>query len=310
MSIPEILISAHPFAEAGPHPLELLAAAGFAVRRHGLNRRPQAAELAPLLVGSQGLIAGTEALSRDLLAHSPQLRVISRLGVGLDSIDLDFCRARGITVLTTPDAATVAVAEYTLGLMLALCRGIITSHEGLRAGRWQRCFGLELANSRLGLLGFGRIGRAVASRAQALGMSVAAHDPELPETIFANAGVTRLGLNELLASSQILSLHLPLNPQTRGLLDERALELLPPGAFLINTSRGGIVDETALCYALDAGRLAGAALDVFSTEPYTGPLSQCPNTILTAHMAANSSQARQAMELAAVRNLLAFFEGK
>lgn len=307
MSPPQVLISAHPFAEHTSVPLELLQSAGLGIRRHGFGRKPTAIELHGLLSGATALIAGTEPLPRELLAACPRLRVISRLGVGLDSIDIEFCQAQGITVLTTPDVATVAVAEYTLGLMLSLCRGIGSSDRALRQGQWQRHFGLGLAGTRLGLLGFGRIGQAISQRARALGMQVLAHDPGLRAE--AHPGIEPCGFEELLAKAQILSLHLPLTPATRRLLDAEALSRLPPGSYLINTARGEIIDEAALYRALTTGHLAGAALDVFSQEPYTGPLSTLPNVILTPHQAANSRQARIAMETAAASNVVAFLRG-
>ena len=304
---PQVLISAHPFAEHASAPLELLRSAGFGIRRHGLSRKPSPSELHGLLSGATALIAGTEPLSRELLAACPSLRVISRLGVGLDSIDTAFCQRQGIAILTTPDVATVAVAEYTLGLMLSLCRGIGISDRAMRQGQWQRHFGLGLAGTRLGLLGLGRIGQAVAQRAQALGMQVLAHDPWLrPE---APPGIEPCGFEELLAKAQILSLHLPLTPATRHLLDAQALARLSPGSYLINTARGEIIDEAALYQALASGHLAGAALDVLSQEPYSGPLATLPNVILTPHQAANSRQARIAMETAAASNLVAFLRG-
>lgn len=304
---PQILISAYPFAQQSPAPIEILHHAGLAVRRHPFQRKPTAAELKSLLQGVQGLIAGTEVLSAGILSGNPELQVISRIGVGLDSVDLTYCAQQGITVLTTPDAATESVAEYTLGLILALCRGIVSSHQALRQGSWQRHFGLELTGARLGLLGFGRIGRAVAGKARGLGLQVQACDPRLSAAEIADAGAEPLSWQDLLASSHILSLHLPLHDDTHHLLDAQALAQMPQGSYLINTARGPIVDEAALFRALVAGHLAGAALDVFGQEPYTGPLLQLDNVILTAHQAANSRQARLAMETAAARNLAAFW---
>ncbi|PKL74495.1 MAG: hypothetical protein CVV27_20210 [Candidatus Melainabacteria bacterium HGW-Melainabacteria-1] len=304
---PKILISAVPFAESNPSPLSLLQAAGLEVCRHPFARKPQPEELLKLLQNISGLIAGTESVPGGVLLAQPQLRVISRIGTGLDNIDLDICQKLGITVLNTPDAATETVAEYTLGLIIALCRGLVSSHEALRAGQWQRCFGRELQDTRLGLLGFGRIGQAVARRAKAFGMLTSAHDPDLPAHVFAAAGVRPVNFDELLRSSDVLSLHLPLHAQTRHIIGQRALAQLPWGSYLINTSRGGLLDESALCQALSNGQLAGAALDVFEQEPYTGPLRKFPNLILSPHQAANSEAARHRMERQASENLIRYF---
>lgn len=303
----QILISAHPFGQFETQALEQLQNCGFELVRHALMRRPTQQELRQLLQGVQGVLAGTESFSADLLQNAPELRVISRLGVGTDSIDLEACRKLGIEVLTTPDIASEAVAEYTLGLMIALGRGLVQSHQALRAGCWQRHFGLGLAGTQLGLLGCGRIGQKVAAKAQLLGMNVAVHDPSLNPQTAQELGLKLYPFEDLLASSQILSLHLPLNASSYKLLNARTLALMPSGSYLINTSRGGIVDEEALLAALQSGQLAGAALDVFEQEPYQGPLSGLENVILSAHMAANSRAARIQMEAQATHNLIQFF---
>lgn len=231
-----------------------------------------------------------------LLAAAPALRVVGRLGVGLDNIDLDACAARGISVLPATGANTVAVAEYVIAALLLLVRGSYRASDRVLAGEWPRrqLVGGELSGRTLGLVGYGAIARAVAERARALGMRIAAHDPLLAADDPAWSGVQRCAdLPELLGLGDALSLHVPLTPRTRRLIDAGALAAMKPGAVLINTARGGVVDEPALAEALRSGRLGGAALDVFEREPLPAGsvLVDVPNLILTPHIAGVTAEA-------------------
>jgi (S)-sulfolactate dehydrogenase len=224
--------------------------------------------------------------------------VVGRLGVGLDNIDMERCRAAGIDVISAQGANAVSVAEYVIGAMFVLIRGVYGMTASMLAGEWPRqghAFGRELTGQTLGLIGFGAIAREVATRAAGLGMVVVAHDPFLQEHDPAWAAVTRAELDELLATSDVVSLHVPLDEGTRGLVDSDALTQMKPTAILVNTSRGGVVNETALAEALRQGRLGGAALDVFATEPL-GPeaaavFAGTPNLLLTPHVAGNAREA-------------------
>lgn len=305
--MPTVFISAYPFAQFNQAPLARLQAAGMEILRHPFERKLNSDELLPYLQQADAVIAGTEQFAAQLLHQCPRLKFISRLGVGTDNIDLDACQQLGIQVLTTPDAATEAVAEYCLGLILTLCRGIGFSHQQLRAGQWQRYFGLELNQARLGLIGFGRIGQTVARKAQALGMQVNTYDPLVSVDVFDMLAVQSMSLTALLKNSQIVSLHAPANVETHHLLNIQTLAMMQQGAYVINTARGSLIDESALYESLKSGHLAGAALDVFETEPYTGPLNELDNIILSAHQAANSQAARIRMEVQAVENLLTSF---
>ncbi len=237
------------------------------------------------------IVRNRTRVDRALLAAAPRLRVVGRLGVGLDNIDLEACRARGIVVRPAVGANAGAVAEYVIGAALLLLRDLAGATARLLAGEWPRrdYVGRELAGKTLGLLGYGRIARAVAQRAAALEMHIAAHDPYIAPEDLARQGVRSLSLEELLEQADVLSLHLPLTPETRHLLDARRIVRMKNGAVLINTARGGILEEAALVAALREGRLAGAALDVFEEEPLT-PASAArfrgvPNLILTPHIA-------------------------
>ncbi len=231
-----------------------------------------------------------------LLAAAPALEVVGRLGVGLDNIDLDACSARGIAVHPARGANADAVAEYVISAALQLLRGkAFFASQEVRAGAWPRqaCQGREMAGRKLGLLGYGDIARRVAQRAQALGMEVLAHDPLVESA----EGAKLIAFDDLLANADVLSLHVPLTDETRGLFDAAALSQLRPDAILINTARGGIVEEAALAEALSQGRLGGAALDVFAEEPLSAAagavFQDLPNLILTPHIAGVTEESNE-----------------
>jgi (S)-sulfolactate dehydrogenase len=228
-------------------------------------------------------------------AHS--LRVVGRLGVGLDNIDMERCGQAGIKVIPARGANAVSVAEYVVGAMFVLVRGVYGMTPSMLAGEWPRqghAFGRELMGQTLGLVGFGTIAREVASRALALGMRIIAHDPFLPEDAVMDP-IRRADLHEVLVGSDVVSLHVPLDVRTRGLIDATALAMMKPTAILINTSRGGVVDENALAEALRNRTLGGAALDVFATEPLdpeaAAVFADAPNLLLSPHVAGNAREA-------------------
>ncbi|GJD59533.1 NAD(P)-dependent oxidoreductase [Methylobacterium dankookense] len=260
----------------------------------GLVDRPE--DLIAALKGADALIVRNRTQVRGgLLAAAPDLKVVGRLGVGLDNIDVPACEARGIAVYPATGANDGAVAEYVIGTAMALLRGAYGATAQVAAGAWPRnaLMGREIAGKRLGLVGFGAIARETARRAAALGMSLSAHDPFLapgdPAWSPAYGPVANCGLDALIAQSDVLSLHVPLTETTRGLIGAEAIARMPEGAILINAARGGVVDEAAVAAALRAGRLGGAALDVFAHEPLDAaggaPFAGVPNLILTPHIA-------------------------
>jgi D-3-phosphoglycerate dehydrogenase len=238
--------------------------------------------------------SGTQ-LTAELIDRAERLKVIGRAGVGVDNVDMDAATRRGIVVANAPESTVVSAAEHAIGLLVALARHIPQAHAALKQGRWERSThgGIELEGKTLGVLGFGRIGQQVARRAIGLGMRVVAYDPFVSKERFRELGAERAETtDEVLAAAEFLTLHLPLTPETTGILDARAIAQMPDGARLVNAARGELVDEQALLAALRSGKLAGAALDVFSAEPYTGPLLELDNVVATPHLAASTEEAQ------------------
>ncbi len=254
-------------------------------------------ELVATLQGCAALLVrGATRVTADVIARSPDLRVVARAGTGVDNIDVAAAKQRGVAVLNTPAANAISVAELTLGMLLALERHLVAAASDMRQGRWEksRYSGRELHGQILGLIGFGRIGREVALRARAFGMDLVAYDPVLgawPPGFDWAARAT--SLDALLPAVDVVSLHVPLTPDTRNLIGAAELKRMKPDALLINCARGGTVDETALYATLSSGGLRGAALDVFSTEPPGDiPLLALPNVIATPHLGASTREAQ------------------
>jgi D-3-phosphoglycerate dehydrogenase len=250
------------------------------------------------------IVRSRTRVSREVIKRGqPRLRVIGRAGVGVDNIDLQAADEFGVIVVNAPQATSISVAEHTLALMLALARRLPLADASMRQGEWNKSefVGTELNGKRLGIIGIGRIGALVAERAQAFGMTILAYDPQLTADEIAQRGAESAALETLLRSSDIISLHVPLTEETANLIDRRALQQLKPGAMVICTSRGGIVDEGALLAALDSGHIGGAALDVFEHEPpVRSGLMDHRHVVLTPHIAGQTheSQARVAQDIA------------
>jgi phosphoglycerate dehydrogenase-like enzyme len=261
----------------------VITAAGLELRMAPKFGPRSTAELARLLSGVVGAIVSTDPFTADVLRGAPALRVIARTGVGYDTIDMAVATELGIQVVTTPGANENAVADHALGLLLALLRRIPELDTDARAGGWSRTgahLPRQLAGCTVGVVGYGGIGRQVAKRLAGFGVELLVHDPVLGD----DGPVASTPFDELLARSDVVTLHCPLLPETRGLIDVRALSLMQPHAVLVNTSRGPVVDEPALVAALQSGRIAGAALDVFLEEPPVGsPLLSMPNVVVSPH---------------------------
>jgi (S)-sulfolactate dehydrogenase len=258
-------------------------------------------ELKAKLIDADALIVRNRTqVNVELIAAAPQLKVVGRLGVGLDNIDVAACNARGIAVIPATGANALAVAEYVIGVAMALLRGAYFATADVAAGKWPRAAlssGRELAGKTLGIVGFGGIGRLTGRLGRALGMRVIGFDAEVaPDApAWREEGVEPRTLDALLAQADVLTLHVPLVPATRNLIDAKRIAVMKPGAILVNTARGGVVDEAAVAAALVSGKLAGAALDVFEKEPLPAgsPLAGCPNLILTPHIAGVTAESNE-----------------
>lgn len=254
-------------------------------------------EFAEALSDADALIVRSATkVSRDLIEGAPQLRAVGRAGVGVDNVDIPAASEQGIAVFNAPGGNTIAAAELTLALLISVARKIPAAEASLRQGNWDRAAfkGVELRGKVLGLIGCGRIGAEVAIRCQAFGMGVVVYDPYLGEERADELGVQLVGLEEVLEVGDFISFHVPLTDETRGIVGAGEIERMKPTAFLVNASRGGVVDEVALVEALQSGAIAGAALDVYEQEPIpvNSPLRTTPNLVLTPHLGAATAEAQ------------------
>jgi D-3-phosphoglycerate dehydrogenase len=259
------------------------------------------------------VIRSATKLTADLIARADRLKVIGRAGVGVDNVDVEAATRRGIVVANAPESTVVSAAEHTIGLLVALARNIPQAHAALKEGRWERSShgGVELAGKTLGVLGFGRIGQQVASRAVGLGMRVVAFDPFVSADRYRELGAERVATpGELYAEADFVTLHLPLTDETRGSVGAEAFAAMRDGVRVINAARGELVDEAALVEAVQSGKVAGAALDVFSSEPYSGPLLELPQVVVTPHLAASTEEAQDRAGVIVAEQVAAALEGK
>ena len=288
----QVLITTSTFNLDNFEQLELLNKAQIEVKLNPFATRLTEDQAIDLLgTNTIGLIAGLEPLTEKVLTSAKSLKVIARVGTGLDSVDLVAAKKLGITVLNTPDAPTQAVAELTLGHILGLLRNISVADRQIRNGVWKGLMGSLLQTKTVGIVGFGRIGKRVAGLLSAFGAKVIISDELATSTEYLN-----VGLNELCAKSDVITLHLPYNDSTHHIINEEQLNLMKKGSYFVNISRGGLVDEDALLAALKSGRIAGAALDCFEHEPYDGELRNFDNVQITAHMGSYARETRDLME--------------
>ena len=258
------------------------------------------------------VIRSATKVTADVLERADRLKVIGRAGVGVDNVDIDAATRRGIVVANAPESTVVSAAEHTIGLLVALSRNIPQAHAALKQGRWERgrYGGIELEGKTLGVLGFGRIGQQVARRALGLGMRVVAYDPFVSKERFRELGAERVETSEeVYGAADFLTLHLPLTEETRGQIGHAAFEQMRDGVRLINAARGELVDETALLEALQSGKVGAAALDVFSAEPYAGPLLELDNVVVTPHRAASTEEAQDRAGLIVAEQVAAALDG-
>lgn len=293
-----VAISPRSFRQTPGRHLELLASSGLETRYPTQDRHLTEDEMVELVRGCESLIVGIDPVTEQVLQAGP-LRLVVKYGSGLDNIDLSAADRLGVRVTSTPGANSRAVAELTIGMLLALARHLVFHDRSVRGGSWERKAGCELAGRRLGVVGYGQVGRRVAHMAGALGMKVIVHDPFVSQ-----APVDLVSLEELLRTSDAVSLHVPLTEETRGLVGRRALRTMKPGAFLINTARAGLVDEQALAEALAEGHLGGAALDFIEVTPRGSPLFDHDNFLGSPHAGAATVEAAERAGLAALEEVL------
>lgn len=268
--------------------------------------------LSPHLASLEAAIIGGELWSQERMSRTCRLKILARFGTGYDQVDVEAATRQGIFVTNTPGAMAVSVAEYAFALMLGLFKRLLYNNSVARSGQWTRPVSSELYGKTLGIVGMGYIGKEMILRAKAFGMIIAAHDPAWDEEFASRYDVRRLDLDELLSLADCVSIHVPLMPGTRAFFSSRHFERMKPTAFLINTSRGAVVDESALVEALSGGRIAGAGLDVLTEEPprVNNPLLTMENVILSPHSSANTPEAKSAMGLQAARNVVEALNGE
>jgi len=268
-------------------------------------------ELIPLLEGCDGCIAGLDPFTRRVIAGAQTLKVISRYGAGVDNVDLAAAGERGITVCNTPGVNAEAVADLAFGLMLCLARKLLVMDRSTREGKWDRSIGTELYQKTIGIVGLGAVGKAVARRAAGFSMKVLACDPALDSAYAQAHGIIPASFDQLVRESDILSLHPPLKDDTRHMISADVMRAMKKGALIINTARGGLIDETAACELLQSGHLGGMGLDVYEHEPPQGQtLFGLDNVVLTPHTAARTVEATAGMASRSVHNLIDILSGK
>ncbi len=293
----KIAITTSSFAKDKPEILKLIPPT-YEILMNPHGRTVKTEELVQIAAEAVGIIAGTEKYDSALLSKLPHLKIISRVGVGMESIDMAAAKALGIKVVNTPDGPTQAVAELVIGLILSLLRKTYAMDRELRQGNWKKEMGNLLSGKTVGIVGMGRIGRRVAELVAAFGAKVVFTDVAM-DVKFQNA--TQLPLNELLKGSDIVTLHCSAKGKLIGVPE---LQVMKKGSWLINAARGTLIDETALVESLKNGHLAGVSLDVFEQEPYSGPLTRLQNVILTPHIGSYATESRVQMESDAIKNLL------
>jgi D-3-phosphoglycerate dehydrogenase / 2-oxoglutarate reductase len=307
----KVLIAPAALAKLEAKFVQVLRAAGFELVYHGKGHQLSEDELLAALPGIRASLAGSEPYTAKVLAASPQLRVIARVGVGYDAVDTAAASAQGIAVAIAPGTNQDAVAEHTFALLLGLVKNIAAQHNGTKAGLWPRGTNLPLRGRTLGIAGLGRIGKAVAVRGEVFGMKLIAYEPYPDKAFAATHKIELVPFERLLTESDFVSLHLPMSSATKHLINKKTLALMKPTAFLVNTARGGLVCEADLLEALKTKKIAGAGLDVFEEEPPgKSPLFELDNVLLTPHAAGVDLQSRDDMALSAAEAIVSLSRGE
>jgi len=292
----KVLITTVPFGDKNRLPLEQLEAAGIEYLINPIGRKLKEDELADMVSDFDVLIAGTEHITDKVMSRGSRLKLISRVGIGLDGVDLMSAEKRGIQVSYTPDAPAPAVAELTIGLMLSLLRSVHVVNAQMHRGEWHRHFGRRIPEVAVGIIGVGRIGGRVLRRLAGFGTPrILVNDLRPNLNVAPNLKLEWVAKEDIYRQADVISLHLPLTAQTKNMIRREHLLMMKPDAMIVNTSRGGIVNEQDLADVLNTGHLSGAAADVFEQEPYIGPLAQIDRCLLTSHMGSMSVDCRTRM---------------
>ncbi len=304
-----IFVATHPFGKCGKKPIELLEKTGWEVVYNPYNRRLKSDEIKDLINNFDAVIAGTEKYPASVL-NNGRLKVLSRVGIGLDNVPLKECNEYGIKVTYTPDAPSQGVAELTVGNIINLIRIVLPSDKSVREGAWNRYLGFLISDLTIGIVGMGRIGKLVTKFLQPFKPNILACDIK-PDIEFGKTfNISWVDKDEIFSTSDLVTLHIPYNSQNHHYVNRQAIALMKTGSFLINTSRGPIVEEKAIYDAILQKHLNGVALDVFEKEPYEGPLTQFDNVIFTAHMGASAKTSRYLMELGATEDCIRALNGE
>ena len=306
----KILISTSSFGEVSRRPLQLLEASGHTVALNPHRRQLKEDEAAALYADVDGVIAGTEKVTSAVLDSATRLKCISRVGTGVDGVDLKAAAARGIPVFNTPEAHVDAVAELVLGGTLAVLRKLGETDRAIRRGEWKKPMGSLLRGKTVGIVGLGRIGRALVKLLAPFHVRLFACDPKLDAAFADEHGIRPCGIDELVRTSDVLTFNLSFSSEAKNLLDATRIAMLRPTAVVVNCARGGLIDEAALADFLRKNPDAVAYLDTFDTEPYRGPLIELDNVLLSAHIGSYAREARERMEMEAVEHVLQGLAGR
>lgn len=307
---PRVLVTSRTY-QMNQRAIDALHATGYEINMMKPEEAAQTDKLIAAIPGHDAMLAGAEPITAAVIEASSGLRIISRTGIGTENVDIPAATKKGIVVTFTPGANHDAVADFVLTLMLELARRAWWGYEIMRAGKWGPYQGIELPGKTIGIVGFGRIGKEVARRAHGFRMNILTHDVVQDHDFARQVGASFVPLDELLAKSDFVSLNCFQSPETMGMINSRTLGLMKPTAFVINTARGGLINEPDLLKALQEKRIAGAALDVFGTEPaWETPFAKLDNCIVTPHQAGYTYEALERMGLMAIDNMVAVMEGR
>jgi len=307
----KILITPRSFASFSDKPLKILTERGYEIKRNNTGRPYRKEEMLKLIRDIDGIIIGIDELGAEIIKEANELKVISKYGIGLDNIDINMATNRKIVVTNTPTANVDAVADLTFGLILSLARRVPEADRKTKSGKWGKIIGKSVWEKTIGIVGLGKIGKQVVKRAKGFEMNILVFDIVKDKKFAQKYGIKYVNLEKLLRKSDYISIHIPLSDATRGMISYEELEKMKKDAFLINTSRGGIVDEEALYDALRINKIRGAALDVYKNEPLQEtPLKELDNVIMTPHIGAYTEEAIENMSIQAAQNLIDVLEGK